>query len=185
MSSTSKILTVDPNELRWITGKIPDIKPIDPALSANSDEIYELQERVELQINSRYSVYVLPGLKYDLNSLPSWSTGLLGRPDDPRTIAPATIHDDGYEHHAIRVRDLIVPQSIQVQIKQKDIDRIYLHALKLNGVPTWNARTRYYGLKVGGWVAWDRGVPHDFEALKVRVAGLKLAQLNDNAKSIR
>jgi hypothetical protein len=111
-----------------------------------------------LQVNVHYSgmikgkaihVEVPMGFITDFASIPLLLQPIVGKPTGRHGVA-AVVHDYGYAHN---------------RYDQETWDMIMLDIMKLSGVGWLRRNTIYYGLRVGGFVAWNKYRRKDAKAL--------------------
>jgi len=68
---------------------------------------------------------------------------------------PAGFHDVGYEDGGFWI---LQPDGTLLfkKLSQKEVDYVYLKLMQGRGVPAWNRNCQYRGLRMGGWVAWNK-----------------------------
>jgi hypothetical protein len=86
----------------------------------------------------RYSIN--KGFIFDSASVPWLAKMTIGSGFRPEYITEAAKHDRNY-----RIQD----------ISRKEADLLFLEGLKLNGVSWYTRYKMYYGVRVGGWAAWN------------------------------
>ena len=106
-----------------------------------SDSIWEIADSpFEYQSDLVKETIVVPvGFYTDFASVPRWLPIIYAMIGDEAHEA-ATIHDWLY-YSAITTRDIA--------------DKVLREAILLCGMPKWKAEAFYYGVRVGGWKAWD------------------------------
>lgn len=72
---------------------------------------------------------------------------------------PAGFHDVGYEDGGFWV--VIMDENGNliekfIKLTQKEVDYAYLKLMQGRRVPKWNRNVQYRGLRLGGWVAWNK-----------------------------
>ena len=83
-------------------------------------------------------IVIEPNYSTNLNSSPRilWR---ISPPASPENAGPSLAHDHLYEHQPCT---------------RKEADLVYYALMRRNGA--WNARLNYWGLRLGGWLAWWR-----------------------------
>jgi len=66
---------------------------------------------------------------------------------------PSAFHDVGYEDGGFWVINQLGELKF-VELSKSEIDYAYLKLMEKRGVQSWNRRTQYSGLIIGGWYAW-------------------------------
>lgn len=93
-------------------------------------------------------VFVSRGFKSDLASIPKIFHPVL--PKLGKYSIPSIIHDFLYESGLF---------------SRKESDKIFDYLNKMYGVKLWKRKAIYYGLRVGGWVAWNKYRKQDAEGV--------------------
>ncbi len=123
------------------------LQPIRPDLWRVSEHfIYVLPLDVHGLID-RCTVHVPQGFETDLDSVPRWP--LIYWLAKGRTVASAVIHD--WLYHTAR----LAPTAPAV-ITRALVDRIFLLAMRDEGVPAWQRYPIYWAVRAGGGAAWRR-----------------------------
>jgi len=124
---------------RWVTGlRFEDIA------TADFGEKWARLTSPLRYVSSSDRLFVVPaGFATDFASIPRLLWTLVGSPAAGRYRRAAVLHDYLYA------------QADTVGVSRKEADRVFLEAMMVSGVHPARAKTLYYGVRIGGWVAWD------------------------------
>lgn len=86
------------------------------------------------------------GFRTDFQSIPKPVQWLFGHPMD-EYAASGLVHDESYQHPSNGVDE---PRS------RRRCDQIYLEMNEVLGCPWWKRTGKYNGVRIGGWVGWNR-----------------------------
>jgi len=104
--------------------------------------------------SKKYNIIVPAGFRTDGASIPRvfWST--TGSPFNPDFSAASLIHDFGYKHGYI----YIIEHGKQkfLPLSRKEHDKLFRDNLKIAGVGLYTRNKMYYGVRAGGWKAWNK-----------------------------
>ena len=93
------------------------------------------------------TVSVPSGFIFDGASIPAFAQPTTGNRFGPRFIGPALIHDFGYRY---------AKDSMGQSIGRKKWDKVFLYALKRNGVSWWDRQKIGKALALFGGFAWRK-----------------------------
>lgn len=104
------------------------------------------------EYNSGLFIRCHEGMVTDLASIPRAIRWLI--PKVGMDAQASVVHDRGYRDGFVRVRIDVCER--QIAVSRGMIDSMYLQAMRALGVSRWRRHTLYIGVKVGGWVVWNR-----------------------------
>jgi len=105
-----------------------------------SGDIRTLLSTVSYFSPSYEEIFQAPiGLNTDLGSIPPWLQGIF--PKDGKAMFAYILHDHLYKSGILT---------------RKEADDLLEEAMKVLGVSWWRRRAVREGLRVGGWVAWNK-----------------------------
>jgi len=114
---------------------------------------------------------VLKGTIVNGASIPWFIQWLI--PKEGKYNRPSGVHDDGYKKGGILIVTyekvynissacIMGPEyswfsnTVLHKMKQQRLDYLYLKLMEGRDVPKWNRNTQYRGLRLGGWVTWNK-----------------------------
>lgn len=117
------------------------LKPVPP----NSWELVETLSYRTLVKSKTGSIIKCPaGTMTDLASIPRLLRPLIPQNDIHREAA--VIHDYLYRNAGL------------VRYTRKQADLVFLEAMKVSGVPRWKRSAMYRGVRVGGWLIYNKNL---------------------------
>jgi len=126
-----------------------------PVLRQVNASEYEIVEDYVCYIRSlQKTLLIRHGFRYDGASIPRVLWGLIGSPFTGDYTVPALIHDALY---AAELCD------------RKTSDLVFLDEMSIWQVCWWRRNSMYWGVRVGGGVAWDKHDPAQVETTKLQV----------------
>lgn len=81
----------------------------------------------------------------DLASIPKALRWLISQNEQHRRAA--VLHDYLYYRQGHVGLELL---------SRKECDQLFLEAMHKEGVPYWKRQTMYFGVRIGGWLAWEK-----------------------------
>jgi hypothetical protein len=97
-------------------------------------------------VSPRWGTLTVPaGFVTDLASVPGIARFAVSRDGDH--VKPAVLHDYGYVGPDGR------PWAFMTR---RDVDRLFLEAMRVRGVAPWRRLVIYWAVRVGGWAPWRR-----------------------------
>ena len=119
----------------------------------------------QLNVNhvNQYLMILLTPLKYTLPNRISYIEVPVGfETDGPsikilRSLGLFMLHSllAGYGLKAHILHDYLYKTQPTGYSRQR-VDKLYRTALRADGVSRWRAAAYYYGVRIGGWVAWNK-----------------------------
>lgn len=105
---------------------------------------WELQQPVRWNDwRGRLRVDIPPGYRFDLASVPRGLWWLIA-PFELSTLAPL-VHDYLFEMRG---------RTPKQKLSRRQVDRVFLRAMRHEGIPYWRRTLAYLGVRIGGWVRW-------------------------------
>lgn len=75
-------------------------------------------------------------------------------PKSGKQNRPSAFHDSGFEDGGL---DFWIDGEWKfIALEQQEMDYIYLKLMESREVASWNRRTQYAGLRIGGWWQWRK-----------------------------
>lgn len=105
---------------------------------------WRIAEEVSYE-NGTVTVIVPKGTKTDLASIPDIFKWYVNN-DDYRVIRPAIVHDWLYATH----------KTAGGYISRSQSDDLFYDMLREEGMGVFKARVMWLGVRLGGWIAWDK-----------------------------
>ena len=118
---------------------------------------WEVLSRFEYHVGAPDSgtcVTILPGFITDFASIPRGLWNLFP-PTGPYGKA-AVVHDKLYQDREIFENVHKPAYFYEHPCDRKEADNIFNEAMMVLGVGTWTRRIVYAGVRIGGWIAWDK-----------------------------
>lgn len=96
------------------------------------------------KVKFRGRSFVVPaGFEFDGASIPRFFRRLIGSPLDPEIARAGRDHD-------------FITRTQPKGWTRKDADLMFLCHLIEDGLAPWRAQLAYWGVRLGGWVAWKK-----------------------------
>ena len=129
----------------WENGIIEGRLVLEEGEEFGDSELWVLREPITYFDAEYGSITVLPGMRTDGASIPKFLWAITGPPlRDSRTARPAVVHD------------LLYYLSDKTRFSRLDSDIIFARALNSRGVSKVKVLSYYIGVRLGGWVGWNR-----------------------------
>ncbi len=87
------------------------------------------------------------GFRSDGASVPRFFWRLVFPPGEPAALRAAVIHDWIY-------------RSRPAGWSRRRADKLFLGMMILDGVPVWRAYLAWAGVRIGGWISWQKEKDH-------------------------
>jgi len=66
------------------------------------------------------------------------------------------ISQNGRHRAAAVLHDRLYRRAGKVRYTRKQADQVFLEAMKVSGVPWWKRQAMYQGVRMGGWVVYNK-----------------------------
>jgi len=93
--------------------------------------------------NNKLKVTAKAGMLYDMASIPKMFWRVIGSPYIGKYRRAATLHDALYTSQGLK------------KLNKKQVDKLFLEMMKVEGVSLWKRQTMYWAVRLGGKSAWD------------------------------